>query len=168
MVTACVPSDSKTQPSGRKICRKQDKGTCKFCKKLDMSGHITDPYSTRKYITRNQISCQSNNLIYALQCTRCWKIYVGQTKRTLQRRAYEHMHDIEKQNLNKTIGYHFSTHNGHNGIEDLRIFVLHFSDKSPTDQHRKSRETLEKMWQFRLHSHHPTGLNTEDESPGRF
>ena len=155
-----VPTTSKLQPCNRT--------TCRYCPKLDTSSKIRDPFTKRIYKSRYNVSCNSSNLIYAIQCSNCNKLYVGQTKRTFKRRMCEHFRDITTENSQKTLGYHFSKENHHQGLENVQMYILDFSDKPPTDKFKHFREKLEKRWQFRLHSHHPMGLNTEDESPGRF
>ena len=139
---------------------------CRYCQKLDLSGRIISPVSHRAYRTRTNASCQSQNLIYALQCTSCNKIYVGQTKRQLTKRLCEHFKTIKTENDQKNLGIHFSQINNHHGHEDAKIYVLDFCQKAPTDENKPHREKLGKTWQFRLHSHFPYGLNTEDESLG--
>ena len=146
-------------------CQKRD---CQYCAKLNKRGTITDHYSKRTYRTRYNVTCMSQNLIYCICCTRCNKFYVGQTKRQFRKRMYEHYRDIKTSNPQKTLGCHFSTENSHQGTTDIELFILEFSSKSPTDKFRKHRETLERKWQFRLHTNFPLGLNTDDDLPGSY
>ena len=62
-----------------KICPPKpcSKRNCRYCQTIDKSSSITDPTSQRKYISRYNVTCQSQNLIYAIQCTKCQKLYVG-------------------------------------------------------------------------------------------
>ena len=145
---------------------KCNRAQCRYCKTLDVTGKITDPFSKRSYITRYNVTCLSQNLVYAIQCTRCSHIYVGQTKRQLKKRLYEHFRDIETANTNKSLGQHFSKANNHRGIIDVKSYVLDFSTMKPHNRFRSYRERLEKKWQYKLHSHFPRGLNTEDECRG--
>ena len=55
-------------------------------------------------------TCQSNNLIYCLECNWCHTKYVGQTKNRIIDRFQGHMFDI-KHNLNTTVARHFGSHN---------------------------------------------------------
>ena len=153
---------TETTPTIQNNCKGK---TCLYCAKLAKCSQIKDKYSKRRYNVRRNISCQSNNLIYGIQCKTCLSTYVGQTQRKLRDRLYEHFRDIKSCNLSRPVGNHFSSKNHHNGLNDVSVYVLAFSRLPPTDEHKYFRETLEKQWQFRLHTHHPLGLNLEDESP---
>ena len=59
---------------------------CRYSPKLNTDGHITALVTGRKYRTRHNVSCNSNNLVYSISCTRCRKQYVGQTKNSLKQR----------------------------------------------------------------------------------
>ena len=39
---------------------------------------------------KQQMTCKSTNLIYMIECKRCKKQYIGETKRTLRERFTEH------------------------------------------------------------------------------
>ena len=162
LVRAKIPTKNRKPPKPTPKCSKTN---CQYCTKLNKSGNIIDPFSKRSYNTIRNATCLSQNLIYCIKCTQCNILYVGQTKRQLNKRIYEHFRDIRNGDQSKTLGHHFSLPN-HKGVNDTEIFVLEFSNKAPSDQNKKFRETIEKKWQFRLHSNFPMGLNTEDESPG--
>ena len=87
LVHAKLPSidahDNRPKICPPKPCTKRN---CRYCQTIDKSSSITDPTSQRKYIYRYNVTCQSQNLIYAIQCTKCQKLYVGQTKRRCQTR----------------------------------------------------------------------------------
>ena len=46
-------------------------GRCKYCPRLDTSGTIKGNSDGRKFRSRVSVTCRSNNLIYAIECTRC-------------------------------------------------------------------------------------------------
>ena len=58
-------------------------GRCKYCPRQDTNGSIKGNTDGRKFRSRMSMTCRSNNLIYAIECTRCGMHYVGQTKRRL-------------------------------------------------------------------------------------
>ena len=80
--------------------------SCKYCPLLDLSGSIRNRQYTR-FRTEHKGSCQSNNSIYCITCTRTKKVYVGQTKRKIMSRMYEHLSDI-KNNRDTTVARHFN------------------------------------------------------------
>ena len=60
------------------------------------------------------------------------------------------------------MGRHFNTP-GHNGLDDLKIYVLNFIRVHPVStQAAKLRDEIEKKWIYRLRSQVPLGLNPFD------
>ena len=55
--------------------------TYKYCAKISQSGRIKNLNSNKSYNTVTKGTCQSNNLIYCLECNWCHNNYVGQTKK---------------------------------------------------------------------------------------
>ena len=81
--------------------------TCRYCTRLSQSGKITNLENNTTYKTITKGTCQSNNLIYCLECNRCRIKYVGQTKNRIIDRFQGHIYDI-KHNNNTTVARHFS------------------------------------------------------------
>ena len=46
------------------------------------------------------------------------------------------------------VGNHFSHKNRHQGLEDVRLFVLEFCQTSPNDDSRGACEVIERKWQL--------------------
>ena len=53
--------------------------TCKYCTRISQSGKIPNLNNNTTYNTITKGTCQSNNLIYCLECNWCHTKYVGQT-----------------------------------------------------------------------------------------
>ena len=132
----------------RKQCRR--KNTCKYCPKLDLSGKIIGIHDKRSWGARMNANCQSNNCIYAIECTRCGQHYIGQTSRNVGRRMYEHLTSILQENKDLLVGDHFSKRNQHEGWKDFKFFILKFCSTPADEAHTKDREAIERKWQFRL------------------
>ena len=146
--TINAPDEPNPDPNGRTCNRAR----CIYCQKLDRSGHITSLTTNRRYRTRNNISCVSNNLIYGLKCLTCDKIYVGQTKRRIMDRLMEHFRNIR----------HYNSQ-GHNGPRDVRVFILDFIPFHPeSTAAAQIRDSAERKWIFHLRSQVPIGLNLFD------
>ena len=79
-----------------------------------------------KHSTRINVGCKSDNLIYAIECTRCGKHYVGQTMKSIRERMQGHQTDINSKTSTKSVREHFSEDNGHQGWQDVKIFALEF------------------------------------------
>jgi len=53
------------------------------------------------------MNCNTENVIYLIICNKCYKKYVGETKRKLKDRLNNHQSDI-KLNKNTSISLHFN------------------------------------------------------------
>ena len=154
--------DTSTKTGARKKRNLCTRMNCIYCKLLDRTGRITCPYNKRSYISRFNVNCNSNNLIYCLVCRSCNKIYVGQTKRSIRERAGEHLTSIRKKKRHLVVGRHYNTP-GHKGVSDIKIYVLEFVRAAPNATFSKTqREMVEAKWIFRLRSTVPIGLNLLD------
>ena len=138
------------------------KNMCKYVPKLDLSGKIIGIHDKRSWRTRMNANCQSNNCIYAIECTRSGQHYVGQTSRHVGRRMYEHLTSILQENKDLSMGDHFSKRNQHEGWKDFKFFILEFCSTPADEAHIKDREAIERKWQFRLHCNYSGGMNRED------
>ena len=119
------------QPPGTHPC---NNAKCTVCPHLCPDPTITGPKSTMS-ITRS-FSCHSSNIVYAITCTVCSKIYIGETGRTLEIRAKEHLADI-KYNRQKPVAVHFNSA-GHS-VKSLRIKGIWQIEGKTLD--RKERES---------------------------
>ena len=90
---------------------RNDKGctrpnSCQYCTRLSQSGRITNLNNNTTYNTITKGTCQSNNLIYCLECKSCHIKFVGQTRNRIIDRFQGHIYDI-KHNNNTTVARHF-------------------------------------------------------------
>ena len=85
--------------------------TCVHCPKLDRSGFIVSHSNGRKYRTKVNISCQTENDIYGLTCTapNCGTQYVEQPKNRIMDRFNGHISDI-RLSKDTTVARHMATH----------------------------------------------------------
>ena len=60
-------------------------------------------------------------------------IMLGQTSRHVGRRMYEHYTSIINENMELSVGEHFSSENHHKGWDDFKFYVLEFFS-SPADE----------------------------------
>ena len=142
-------------------CTKKD---CMYCNLLDRGGKITN--ENESYSTKTEITCNSSNVIYCLECKKCNKKYVGQTKRKIKDRVREHLYGIKSQK-DTDISYHFNT-KGHKGKNDVKVYILDFIHAHPESPRAKSlRHTIECNWIHRMGTTAPYGLNILDNRYGR-
>ena len=135
---------------------------CIYCRMLIRTGSIHCPQTDQSFITRRQVSCRCTNLIYALECRQCGKVYVGQTKRRLMDRIMEHLRNIRQRCQTHIVSRHY-TRPDHDGIQNMVIHILEFIPAHPDSRAAADlRNRSERKWIFRLHSQVPNGLNISD------
>jgi hypothetical protein len=169
-VDSVTARPQQTQLRPKKFCTNPK---CKYCPLLDKSGHIQCHTTGQSFFTKENVTCQSSNLIYVINCTRCGKHYVGQTKRPLCQRLQEHFRSI-KQGLEarnkkplatykpQPVGIHFSLPD-HIGHRDVKIQILDFVHFHPDSKKAESvRLRVEKKWIHRLRCPAPNGMNIFD------
>jgi hypothetical protein len=142
---------------------------CRTCPLIDKSGHIECHLTGEMFNCKENITCQSSNLVYGITCKRCGKQYVGQTKRPLYQRVQEHLRSIKKMNAPsesntkpQPVGLHFGAPD-HLGIRDVKVQVLDFIHFHPDSNKAKEvRLRVEKKWIHRLRCPAPHGMNIFD------
>ena len=80
--------------------------SCFLHKYLTKSLRITISITNRSFRVRGNITCNSKNTIYLIQCKKCKKQYVGQTSTCLRHRISQHINN--KSSTNSTVNQHFS------------------------------------------------------------
>ena len=135
--------------------------TCQYCTRLSQSGKITNLNNNTTYNTITKGTCQSNNLIYCLECRWCHIKYVGQTKNRITDRFQGHIFDIKHHN-NTTVVRHFHSHN-YQTNPSMIIHILEYI-RLPRDIPRSKsiRDNRELVWTHRLNTLIPNGLNILD------
>ena len=151
--------DGNKEESRRKKCKRKN---CKYCKMLNKSLNLQ--HKKRDYQCKTNISCESSNLIYCLECTRCNKKYIGETKRELRTRIREHLNKIDNKD-DATVYHHY--HSGECCKEDIEVRVLDFIFDHPESKRSNSlRKIIENNWIQRLETYAPNGLNIMDSRFG--
>ncbi len=137
--------------------------TCVHCPRLNRSGTIVSHSNGRKYRTKLNISCQTENVIYCLTCNvpNCGVQYVGQTKNRIMDRFRNHLSDI-RTSKDTTMARHMASH-GITTNPPICISILEFINASPDSEIAQNlRNKWEKMWMARLNTYIPQGLNIQD------
>ena len=89
------------------------------------------------------ISCETKNLIYMIQCNRCYLQYIGETKRRLKDRFNKHRSTLDNSNTKSkptTVAEHFLS-SPHNISKDMQFIPIEkiFSNGNSI---RKAREAF--------------------------
>ena len=53
---------------------------------------------------------------------------------------------IINENMDLSVGEHFSSDNNHNGWDDFKFYVLEFCSSPADEAHTKNREAVERKW----------------------
>ena len=70
-------------------------GKCTYCTKIKKVAQITSFHSKRIFKCqalppKHKITCELSNVIYMINCNQCGLQYIGETKRPIRNRMYEH------------------------------------------------------------------------------
>ena len=152
------PTDQSRPPSGSFRCNKT---SCTVCPFIEDDRNQYTFYSTgQTFKIKSHITCETSNVIYMIQCTKCNLQYIGETKRRLKDRFNEHRRPIINPFCSYTptaVSRHFLT-SGH--AEDHLILI-------PLEQLHTSRDSIRKAREaFLIHRGNtlePAGLNRRDE-----
>ena len=139
-------------PSGSFRCGKG----CLTCRYIS-PGLTSYTFSTtgETYLITSHITCETENLIYMIQCKRCNLQYIGKTKRRLKDRFNEHRRTVDNsQSKSEPTGAakHFMYSRDHIA-NDMQLIPI---EKVSSDQDLGARETYFKQKGKTIH---PYGLN---------
>ena len=68
---------------------------CYTCSFLNSATSISGPKSN--FVIRHNFTCTSSNIIYCISCSKCCKLYIGETGRRLSDRFAEHLRSVNKE-----------------------------------------------------------------------
>ena len=124
-----------------------------MCPFLDNNTTVTGP--SGRFTVRKSFSCQLTNVIYVIRCLRCANanvLYIGETGRSIETRAKEHIADI-RHHRGTTVAEHF-VKNAHS-LQDFRIQVIWLVKRNNT----LDRKFCESRFITKLGTYTPAGLN---------
>ena len=134
---------------GCRLCWISERTTTHECKRLKKIWTINAP-----------IDCNTENLVYKLQCRKCPEFsYIGETRRRFRDRVQEHRGYISQKKLQHPVGQHFNQP-GHskNPVADLLPIGIERVLPKGDDLRRKRRETF---W-IQKYDNIKFGANTRD------
>ena len=124
---------------------------CNTCQYVSSGTFVKGPKST--WHIKNHFTCTTTNIIYAITCTACDSVYVGETKRRLADRITEHLRSIRLNTPGLPVAHHFNLP-GHS-LENVKVCGL-MQCPGATDEERKLKE--ERII-YRLGCLQPNGMN---------
>ena len=153
-----VPPGITPEPETEFCGKPCESNVCFTCENVNERESVTSNTTKFVFKIRQNLNCNSKNLIYLIECKECEKQYIGQTKRSLRHRAYNHRADIVSTTRSSSVGIHFKT--GRCSIEDFQITPIYqcpfFDDEEKTT---KSRLEIEQYFIAAFKSYLPYGLN---------
>ena len=72
---------------------------CYRCSFLNCATSISGPKSN--FVIRHNFTCTSFNIIYCISCSKCCKLYIGETGQHLSDRFAEHLHSVRNNDVDK-------------------------------------------------------------------
>ena len=123
---------------------------CHLCPYI-MKGKTVN-YNDKEWKLNNTFNCNTENIIYLIECDKCKMRYIGETERSLSERISEHKTYIRTKKLNQPTGYHFNLP-GHS-LDQLKVTVIERITKTSV-LYRKERES----YIIRKFNTHNRGMN---------
>ena len=118
---------------------------------------ITGP-NNQTFVIKNSFTCTTTNVVYAISCTKCNLIYIGETKRKIADRFRENLLSINKQidRNEETPGLPVANHfgHGHHDKNDMKVYGVLACRGS-----EKIRKDAKQRIIFRLGTLQPAGMN---------
>ena len=156
--------------NNKPIIRKEKKlGRCqpclsrannKCCKQMANTNHFNRK-NGRKFNIYHNLSCESNNVIYLIECTLCnYKPYIGKSEPATNLRINNHRSDCKKQD-SIPVDQHFPTP-GHNFTAHARITLIEKLENTTymtEEEVTTFLETREDFWMIKLDTLIPDGFN---------
>ena len=133
LIKSKVAPPTKPYPRREKIGMNKCTKSCSACPYIQEGKYIKVDNTKTWKISRN-MSCESFNIIYLLECNKCLQRYVGTTGRQLKHRVAEHRGYINNQVLSKATGSHFNLP-GHS-LANFKVTIL---------EQTKSKDTLYRL-----------------------
>jgi len=135
------------------------KPRCKMCKHMNTNINFHDSLQTKFYKTKGHITCDTDHIIYLINCTLCGKMYVGQTTQSLKARGYQHLNNIRnlirKPEHNDTpVSRHFNEANHSSNQFEIKGIC-------PAPRKIAHRLALESTWIRLLSTYAPRGINVK-------
>ena len=136
LTNAKLPTDI-IEPTVKKCGR----SNCGICINL-IEGTFFEFNTGHKFTVKNNFTCASGNLIYAMKCTGCSQDYIGQTGSTLRKRMTVHRQQIRDPATRMIpLSEHIDLCAANN-IPQFRIFPLYQFADTATEQIRINKENL--------------------------
>lgn len=144
----------------QKGCQPCNKPRCGTCKIMQNSNTFDSHITHKTYKIKSNIDCNSQNVLYQLNCNFCNKQYIGQTTNPLRIRMTGHRFDIFHQNKERPISQHALYHQKNKIEECYTLKGIHQVYENGDEKLTKlNLRKTELSHQLILQTRIPQGLN---------
>ena len=113
--------------------------SCETCPYVNEIKVVKSNYNNYSVQINGVFNCNTPNVIYMLECSKCGEQYIGETLAELRQRFLQHRGYVRNKDCKKVTGQHFNLP-GHK-ISDMKICVLEkLRNNDPF--YRKVRESM--------------------------
>ena len=119
-----------------------------MCSLLNTASSISGPKSNF-FINLFNFTCTSSNSIHYISCSKCCKLYIGETGMRLSNRFAEHLSFMRNNDVDKPVVRHFNAAN--HSISHIKV-CANSSISGGNDSRRKRQE---KRLIFKIGTIHP-------------
>ena len=125
----------------------------------------TSYFGEADYQINGRLDCNSKNIIYVIECQKCKKKYVGETRNPLKTRLLRHISDIRKErDTAVAIHFNFECISDYD-LADMKIYPIEFIHDQGTPYKNEAKLLKrESYWIDELESLEPDGLNIRKSS----
>ena len=108
---------------------------------------------------KHKLTCELSNVIYMINCNQCGLQYIGEIKRLIRNRMYEHYDSVQKFQPEKStpVSRHFTQKN--HSVKNMEFSIVQWmgDPTSPNATTRHRHQELYFIWAFP--TLHPAGIN---------
>ena len=138
-------------------CNKCESSTCMTCKNIQCTRTFRSTSTDESFIIHCTANCETNNVIYLLECAVCTHQYVGQTGRSLTTRVEEHRSDVICK-PNNSFSKHFKLADHQDSFNNVKVTIIEHDPGWDI----KSRQERESFWIRKLKTLFPNGINKKE------
>ena len=135
-------------------CGKCNSGTCITCKMIQCTHKFKSTFTKEEFIIKCTATCKTNNIIYLMECAICGLQYIGQTRRKLKERMYEHRSNTDGKPAS-SLHKHLGSTNHDTNFDEMKVTIIEH-DPNWNDKRRQEREHF---WIIKLKTLSPNGIN---------
>lgn len=133
-------------------CVKCENNRCELCLNIMVADSVTSTANNFTWKINDTFNCNSENVIYLIQCKKCLIQYIGETGTSVRKRMNLHKTHIRTL-VPGPVSRHLNSAN-HKGISDFSFIILQGNFRTTRDRKQKESQFIHKF-----NTLEPKGLN---------